>query len=198
MATKTLKPTDYPNAIEFTERLLDTAAWIRKADELVAAARLLALEIRAQWAELVTEDGHVVHTSGRADVQGAFFVLVAYAIENLTKAALIHREKAQFRNRLLKSLPAFLSSHDLTHLAGKAGFSMSIVEQDLLVRLSRNSVWAGRYPVPTGPDALSAMAEYADGRSYLTACFYSSDVEQIELLFRRMRSSIISEVEGAA
>ena len=158
MATKALKPTDYPNAIVFTERLWDTAAWIRKADELVAAARPLALEIRAQWAELVTEDGRVIHTSGRVDVHGAFFLLVAYAIENLAKAALIHRERAQFRNRLLKSLPSFLSSHDLMHLAGKLGFSLSVVEEDLLVRLSRNSVWAGRYPVPTGPDALSAPA----------------------------------------
>ena len=84
------------------------------------------------------------------------------------------------------------------HLAGKLGFSLSVVEEDLLVRLSRNSVWAGRYPVPTGPDALSAMAEYADGRSYLTACFYPTDVEEIELLFERVRSTIISEVEGAA
>lgn len=83
-------------------------------------------------------------------------------------------------------------------LADRVNLSVSVLDQDLLTRLSRNSIWAGRYPVPTTPDGARAVEQYADGRFYLTAFFGPKDVDRLRDLLERIRSFAISEVgEGA-
>jgi hypothetical protein len=100
---------------------------------------------------------------------GPYFVLIAYAIENLFKATLVHLNRESLRNRLLSSLPRYISEHDLIKLAHRVAFSVSVPDEDLLARLTRNSVLAGRYPVPTGPDGFRALEQYSDGLVYFTA-----------------------------
>ncbi len=73
-------------AVQFSQRLADPQLWVRKAEELLAAARLLEPEIQAQWAEVKVEGRRITRTSGRINIQGPYFVLIAYAVENLFKA----------------------------------------------------------------------------------------------------------------
>ena len=199
MPKKKFDPRRMFEAIQFSEQLSDPQLWLRKADELLAAARVLENEIQAQWAEIKVENGHIVSASGRIDVHAPYFLLVAYAVENFFKGLLVHRNRAELRGWVLSSLPQYLNEHDLIKLAKRVGFSTDVAEQDLLTRLSRNSIWAGRYPVPTGPDGTRALKQYKDGRVYLTALFYRDDARRVHDLLDRLRSCVAAELsEGTA
>jgi len=185
-------------AIQFSEQLANPHLWVRKAEELLAAARLLEAEIQAQWAEIESEGRRIIRTSGRINIQGPYFVLIAYAIENLFKATLVHRNRESLRNQLLLSLPRYVSEHDLIKLAHRVSFSISVSDEDLLARLTRNSVWAGRYPVPTGPDGSRAVQQYSDGRVYLIAFFAPKDVDLLHDLLDRIMSFVLADLEETA
>jgi hypothetical protein len=186
-------------AIQFSEQLRDPQLWLRKADELLAGARLLENEIQAQWREIEVENGRIVRTSGRINVLAPYFLLVAYAVENLFKGLLVHRHREELRNWLLTSLPRYLNEHDLLKLAESVGFSTVVADQDLLTRLSRNSIWAARYPVAARPDGVRAVQKFSDGRFYLTAYFAPNDVHRLHELLDRIRAFVVAHLsEGVA
>lgn len=185
-------------AILFSERLREIYGWVSKAEELLSAANILESEIVKMWAEVKMENGRVIQTSGRPNVQAQYFMLTAYAIENYFKALLIHRNRAVLRNRLLSSLPRYLNEHDLVKLAQRVNQKLSLPEQDLLIRLSRSSVWAARYPVPTGPSRDRAMEQFSDGRVYFTAYFAPGDIDRLRDFLDRLRSIVKEELEDNA
>jgi hypothetical protein len=190
---KKLNPSKLLQAIQFSEHLCNAKAWMQKAEELLAAAYLLEDEIRTQWAEIKTDRLQVVRTSGRTSIHGPYFLLIAFALENIFKAILIHRNNKMLRNLLLTSLPTYISDHDLIRLARKSEFPTSVTDQDLLVRLTRNSIWVGRYPVPTGPDGMRALEKYADGNIYLTAFYALEDLDRLRNLVDRACSFFLTE-----
>jgi len=198
MPKKKIESSMLPQAIQFSKSFADPHLWVRKAEELLAAARLIEAEIQAQWAEIEVEGGRVIRTSGRINIQGPYFVLIAYAIENLFKATLVHLNRESLRNLLLSSLPRYVSEHDLIKLAHRVAFSVSVTDEDLLARLTRNSVWAGRYPVPTGPDGFRALEQYSDGRVYLTAFFAPKDIDRLHDLLNRIRSFVLAKLKDTA
>jgi len=181
-------------AIQFSEQMSEPHLWLRKANELLAAARVLEKEIQAQWAEIEVQDRRIVRTSGRIDVHAPYFLLVAYAVENFFKGLLVHRNRAELQGRVLSSLPKYLNEHDLLKLAKSVEFQAGVPDQDLLTRLSRNSIWAGRYPVPTGPDGARTLQKYTDGRVYLTALFYQNDIDRVHDLLDRLRARVVAEL----
>ena len=187
-----------PEAVQFSEQLADPQLWVSKAEELLAAARLLEPEIQAQWAEVKVEGRRITRTSGRTVIHGPYFLLVAYAVENLFKATLIHRNREELRSQLLLSIPLNMKEHDLVKLAHRVGFSISLLDEDLLVRLTRNSVWAGRYPVPTGPDGSRALKQYSNGRAHLTAYFVPQDANHLHDLLDRIRPFVCSDLGKTA
>ena len=195
MSKSRTDPNQIHQAIQFSERLIDPFGWISKADDLHIAAAFLEIEIRSMWAEIEIVNGRVTRTSVRPNVQAQYFMLIAYAMENYFKAILVHRERESLRNRLLRTLPRYLKEHDLIKLARRVKLSLSVPEEELLTRLSRNSVWAARYPVPTGPNGIRAMEQFSDGRSYLTAYFGPKDVDRLKEFMDRLREVIAIEPE---
>ena len=133
-----MDPSQIQQAIQFSERLLEFDGWVKKAEELLAAASLLESEIRQMWAETEMDNGRIVRTSGRANVQASHFMLNAYAMENYFKALLLFRNRESWRNRLMRRLPSYLKQHDLIKLAKEAKLSLSVPEEELLARLSRD------------------------------------------------------------
>ena len=183
-------------AIQYSEQLLDIHGWIRKAEELLAATNVLAPEIRKMWEEIeIDKKGHMIRTSGRSNVQATYFMLIAYAMENYFKAILVHRERKSLRIRLHTSLPRFLNEHDLIKLAHKTNLSLlDVPEEELLVRLSRNSVWAACYPVPIGPSGIRAMQQFSDGQNYLIAYSGPRDFDRIQAFMERLRCLVAEEI----
>ena len=71
---------------------------------------------------------------------------------------------------------------------------IDVAEEELLLRLGRNSIWAARYPVPIGPGALAAMKKFSNGKYYLTAYLGPKDVGRVHDFVDRLRGIVIQEV----
>jgi hypothetical protein len=197
MAKNRLPPEQILQAIDFSKRLTDTKMWIRMADELIAAANILEAEVIKYWSEIkIDEHQHLVKTSNRIDVQGAFSLLIAYAMENYFKALLIHQNQRDLKGWLLTELPGYLRQHDLGKLASKSKFKLDISEEELLCRLSRSSIWAARYPIPIGPEALTNMKKFSSGQSYFIAYYAPQDIKRIHNFIDRLRNYVLAEIEN--
>ena len=198
---KKLDPYEVQLAIQFSERLSTVDLWITMAEELLGAARILEADVVQYWSEVRIEKGRVAGAPGRKCIQGAYFLLTAYAVENFFKALLIHKKRESFRNKLLTSIPKYINEHDLLRLAQTADMKLTLLEEDLLFRLSRSSIWTARYPVPTGPNAITAVREFSDGKTHLVAYYRPEDVDQIHTFVNRLREYVswetgISDTSG--
>jgi hypothetical protein len=80
--------------------------------------------------------------------------------------------------------------HNHILLYKKIEFDLTNNDEDILNRLTRNSIWAGRYPVPTGPDASQELKKYSDGRIHLTAYFAPTDIDDINKLIKRVQTFV--------
>lgn len=195
MSKQKPKP-DLSEVIEFSNRLIDTSLWIRNAEELQAAAAILETDIRLYWSECQVKGKHVTHVSNRKYVQGPYSMLMAYVIENYFKAFLIHRDVDLQRNRWAPTLPTYIKTHNLVKLANECKVTLDLSEEELLKRLSRFSKWAGRYPIPSGPDALTAMQKLSDGKTYLAAYLAPNDIDRINKFIARLRNCINDEIQN--
>jgi len=147
MAKKKLKPNRYPLAIQFSERFRRTDLWIAKGEELLTAAKILEANLKPKWSKVRVNKNKVVSVPTGLDVQSVYSMLIAYSIENFCKVLLIHRNRESLKNRLLTKIPNYIKEHDLQKLVNAIQLKLSVHEQELLTRLSRNSIWAARYPV---------------------------------------------------
>jgi len=199
MVNNLTKPAQRLQEIDFSNRLTDTKLWIMKADELIAAANVLEVEVEKYWSEIqIGEHNQPVNTSGRKDIQGAFSLLIAYALENYFKALLVYRNQKNLKGWLLTKLPRYLNQHDLIKLASKLRFKLDISEEELLCRLSRSSIWAARYPIPIEPESLANMKNFSTGQSYFIAYYAPQDIKRIHDFVDRLRNYVLAEIENNA
>lgn len=181
--------------IDFSNRLTDTSLWIKMANELIDAANILESETLKYWNEIhLDENHHIVKTSDRKYVQGAYSLLIAYALENYFKALLIHQNQKELKGRLNLKLPKFLKEHDLGKLATKSEFRLDISEEELLFRLSRGSIWAARYPIPIEPEKLANMKKFSNGQIFLVAYYAPQDIKKIHDFIDRLRNYVLKEI----
>jgi hypothetical protein len=177
----------YELIARYSEELLRTERWISKADNLLSAAAVLETRIDDFWEAVRRRE---TPRGNFGDEYGPYFMLIAFAIEHLCKAALIHRRVGALKNAPLRRLPKDLKEHDLVCLINTIGLPITHDEEALLVRLSRCSIWLGRYPVPLYSEALRGSQEYADGKTRLTACFFIEDVDDVKRLVLRIRQHV--------
>ncbi len=193
--------------IQYLERLLNWKLWIDKADELLAGARALEAHVRSFWVVIeknskegrYSKGGEAPHQLPQ-NLQGAYFMLVAYALENLFKAMLIWEHPDTFQNQVLSTggkLPVLAKDHDLIRLAKEAHFAIDVGDEDLLTRLHWNSVWAGRYPVPVECGGLMNVKVYSDGRGYLIAYFSPNDIDRLNALVQRVKTHVTNAVNSS-
>jgi hypothetical protein len=191
-----LQPNQLWQAIQYSEQLIDTRQWIEKADELIIAANFLEAEVLKYWSEIKIENNQIVGIPKRKNVQQAYFLLIAYALENFLKALLIHQNQKTLNGRLLQKLPGYLSSHDLIELSSKARFNISLSEEELFCRLSRFSIWKARYPVPIDSDALANVKILSDEKTHFTDYSKPQDINLIHNIIDRLRKYVLTEISN--
>ena len=196
MQKNRLKPNQTIQAIQFSERLTDTRLWIEKADELVSAANFLEAEVLKYWSEIKIENNQIVGIPNRKDAQQAYFLLIAYALENFLKALLIHQNQKTLKGRLLQKLPDYLLSHNLIELSSKARFNINVPEEELFCRLSRFSIWKARYPIPLYSDALANMKILSDEKAHFTDYYKPQDINLIHNIIDRLRKYVVTEISN--
>ena len=185
---------DYQFTILFSGELVDVNLWIEKAEELLAAARFLESPVKAWWSKVRIEHGQLVAPHMRENVQAQYFMLMAYAIENYFKALLIQRNYESLRNKLHSRIPEYIKEHDLVKLAREVNFELTVDEEELLSRLSRNSIWAARYPVPARSTGICSIHQLSNGKAYFTAYFGPGDVNRVNQFLDRLRAQVSSEI----
>ncbi|MFC1989444.1 hypothetical protein ACFLVW_02615 [Chloroflexota bacterium] len=181
-------------SIQYSKRLTDWRLWENKAEELLKAAKLLEPQVKKYWSIVDTNfkegrysDPQKLLYTPPFNPQSTHFMLVAYALENLLKAIIIRNRQNSLRNRLFKRLPGVFTTHDLRGLAEEANVPTSVAEEDLLHRLSLQSIWSSRYPIPIQVSAMKNVETYSDGNSYLTA-IYPDDTERIKNMLKRVEA----------
>lgn len=143
---------------EFADAVVDSEQWFAAADDLLFSARCLEPEIDKycrvmQTRELKRKTRPLLVFTYEPDPRGSYWMLVAYAIENLCKGLLVVRDKDSFRTAAEsddngKALRKALRGHKIVDLLQAVDFPFAHGDKDLAALLWRESVWAGRYPVP--------------------------------------------------
>jgi hypothetical protein len=67
---------------------------------------------------------------------------------------------------------------------------LSEEEEDLLRRLSRATIWAGRYPLPLEFRETATSQEFSDGKIWSVAHFYQNDAERVTNLALAIREAL--------
>ena len=117
-------------------------------------------------------------------------MLIAFAVENLLKAELVRKSYSEFRQIFEASgkLPPLRKTHDLFILAQEAALTIRLEEEDLLRRLTRSAIWAGRYPLPIEFNELAGGEEFSDGKVWSVSYLGGKDVERLRKLIDKIRA----------
>ncbi len=204
VSKKQLSSAEFHYLIQYLERALNWQLWVKSADDLLAASKELEPSIKRYWS--LAEDNLIAERENAREgrdrvpwkeqgpyLQAVYSMLVAYAIEDLYKASLILQKRKQYEEEILRErgLPKELKTprHNLLDLVQKLNLSIDEHEIGLLLRLSRNSHWQGRYPVPIKATDLNSVAIHKE-IPHFVGFLAPNDLVKVESLVSRIREHI--------
>ena len=155
--------------------------WIRKARNLYESAKRLEPEVILVWESYRGHAKDATIPLKPDHFQGPYFMLLAFASENLFKAAAIARDGLKYKVAFgrTQKFPKELTKHDLVKLAQLVDFTYSSEEEDILRRLTRSAIWFGRYPAPLNYVEMSGQETFSDGNEYAVSWFGGNDVPRL-------------------
>ena len=136
--------------IQYTEALLDWRWWVDKADKLLRASNILALQIQDYWKVIINNTKEGRYNKGRvpphippSNLHDPYFILISYALENLLKTLIIRDRNDEIRSRFTQTggWPELIRDYDLVKLSQKANLEIDITKENILTRFSRFSKW---------------------------------------------------------
>ncbi len=165
--------------------------WIDLAEQLLNAARELEPTVAQYWEDVIAVHRDRKESVSLPDYRGVHFMLVAYALENLLKAAIVKSDPAKYRSEASsQQLPRDLKGHSLIDLAKRAGLKADVAEEGLFLRLTRNSVWSGRYPVPIKAADAEQIVKLSDGSDDVVSFYTGTDIDELQQLLNRVRKEL--------
>jgi hypothetical protein len=128
---------------------------------------------------------------------GPYFMLRAFSFENLLKARIVRLNFVELQTSFeeTKQFLKILKDHSLVKLAKRAEVPIDFEEEDLLRRLTRNAVWAGRYPTPLKYQETSGKEQFNDGKQYCVSWFGGDDIDRLNALYSKLVALV--EADGA-
>lgn len=171
------------------DKILDPSSWVLVAEGLMDSASLLEQKACKYWQSNDFEKKDSVRYLKTQ------LMLVGFAFENMFKALIVQKQREALVSefRVKSKLPIILKSHDLVDLADKAGLELlNEMTRSFLVRLTRHSVWAGRYPVPINPNDIQAVNVFGINHPGLVCVgtFIKRDWEISQQLFSQAKQLI--------
>ena len=183
----------------YLDALLDPWLWLELANPLLEASKVLEPQLRDYWNVVQTNFKEGRYSEGGAppktpssNLHSPYFILVSYALENLFKALIIRDQSDEIRSQFLQTgrLPGLIKKHDLVRLSKEANMKMDIREEDILTRLSRQSKWKSRYPVPVELSDMQNIKEYSNGKGYFIDYFKPDDLDQLDAIVKRVKDHL--------
>ena len=189
----------------YLDQLLNPRRWVEIANEMIEATNILEPQLRKFW--IVATKNVQLEKLGKSDehsinpppnLHGPYFILTSYAIENLLKALIIRDRRDEIRSQFFQtgSLPRLINGHNLLRLSREAKIKMDVYEEDVLTRLSRQSKWKGRYPVPVELAEMRNIAKYSDGKSYFMDYYKLEDINLLNKIVKKLSDEIASSTSG--
>lgn len=194
---------------EYVQTICSPDAWVKHADELLTVASMLEPMIREAWKKFRAEwkesqnqyegcaplpiiPGRISIPVLAPKFQSVYFMLVAYALENFFKAAIVWKGGHTFKLQAWrgKKIPESLKKHDLSCLAKEAGLEINLAEEELLRRLARDAVWSGRYPVPTNLSGTNYSEKFSNKNKYPVVFSHEDDIDQLNTLVVKIRKAL--------
>ncbi|MFC1498958.1 hypothetical protein ACFLS1_10895 [Verrucomicrobiota bacterium] len=164
--------------LTYKNKLLNPLLWKETSVDLLDSAKLFEQNINEYW-KSNSKQKYKKYLK-------TYMMLVAYALENLFKGIIVADNRDSFMAGIESKFPEDLKSHKLLDLAEKAGLSTDDNDKDYLGRLSRMSVWEGRYPVPLNADNLPGKNASGLSDKFIARDYFSrDDVAKGYDLFRR-------------
>ena len=172
---------DHVYESNYKSKLFWDIHWIHKARDLYKSAQLLEPELLKVWDSYREKSKNLSAKILPDYYQGAYFMLIAFAIENLFKAVAVRNNRFLYQKNFeqTKKFPKELQEHDLTKLAQIARLTFSEQEEDLMRRLSRSAIWYGRYPVPIKYEDESGNQLFSDGVERSVSWFSRNDISHL-------------------
>jgi len=187
----------YPQfAGQYLERLLNPQLWVNMADEMLEASKLLEPQLRQYWNVVMTREKERKYNRGKEypytyppNLHGSYFILVSYGLENLFKAIIVRERSDEIKSQFFQKgkLPKLIDEHNLVMLSKEANMKVDIKEEDVLTRLSRQSKWKSRYPVPVALYDIQNVIQYSDGKLYLTDYYAPWDLDELSAIVQKIR-----------
>lgn len=174
----------------YLRNLLDSQEWFEVAGGLVETAKELEPKIYEFWEAAKVSNGKDLRPIPSNRVIGAYFMLMAFAIENLLKGIIIKSNYTELAREAKEKnkIPSDINSHDLRNLAIKANISINADEEEMLLRLKDNLIWRGRYPVPLAEKGLDSKP--LNNGDFASQAHYSlRDIDAINLLINKLREN---------
>ena len=190
----------YPQfVVLYLDGLLNPRSWVERADEMLDASKVLEPQLRKYWSVVLTNAKEGTYGKGGEhphvpppNLHGPYFILVSYALENLFKALIIKRQKDEISTQFLQTgrLPRLIRAHNLVKLSKEANIKMDVGEEDILTRLSRQSRWKSRYPVPVELNDMQNVIQYSDGKPYFIDYYAPGDIDRLNAIVQKVRNHI--------
>jgi hypothetical protein len=175
-------------ASNFESAALWDVSWMSKARDLWECARKLEPEVLRVLESFPAASRNAAAKVAPDHYQGAYFMLLSFAVEDILKAAAISRNGLRYKREFKtnKKFPSELQDHDLVRLALLVDLGFENGEEDLLRRLTRSAVWHGRYPAPLKYPEMSGLTKFLDGTERRISWYSGSDIDRLNSLIRRL------------
>jgi hypothetical protein len=173
----------------FIEQVLCAESWIVNSQQLLKTASEFEKDLNILWGPTSNYKKRNENQPSLGFVQGIYFMLIAYAIENMCKAVIINKNKSKLKSEITKKkkLPDSLNTHNLVNLVrDKLEMKISEDEEELLMRLERNAIWAARYPVPISCKDINANKRLSTGQNMFLSYFHCDDIKRIKKLIDKI------------
>jgi hypothetical protein len=188
---------------QFAEIASEEEEWFFIAEDLRQSAEALEPKVKKYWAiekdrdKLRDKEGIPWVFMYNPDPRGVYFMLTAYAIENLCKGLWVRKNKDLVRSLAAKkgSIPQELLSHDLLILLNKINFPLRLEDEELAFRLKRSAVWSARYPIPTRAQHPTVKWKLPSGEEIVPTWYKASDLQDIKEFFYRVDGFVSEQLK---
>lgn len=178
---------------QYIDKALNPELWLSNSEQLIKTANEFEKDLDILWGPPADYTKRNKSQPSLGFIQGIYFMLIAYAIENICKAAIIETNKPKLESQIIKKkkLPKLLNTHNLVKLVrDKLGINISVDDEELLLRLERNAVWASRYPVPLSCEDINANKKLSNGQILFLSYFHRDDITRIKQLFNKIETYV--------
>jgi len=175
-----MKDTEYYNSIS-----MDSMSWLENSKKLKFSADLIQKELDKLIRPFINGIFDYSKEDEIVALWKSYFLVIGFAFENLIKGLSIesHKEVLSFKEIMNSYWKKHDNGHGISEIAKDNLNDLSDEEIDLLKRLEKYIVWAGRYP--TSKNESRFISDKA------SLIYKSNDPKIINSLFQRMKNKLL-------